>query len=303
MKTINEFYEEKHKQKQIKIEPTRTLNDLFDDSTKEKETQQKKTVTSEKKIVFTKKKTIKKGFRYELEYFISSFSNTEKSISVTLFIMFCLVISLLVVQLHNREKEVLIEMSLDPEELADLEIPKPQETEDITELQNNSKMTISAYNESDMDLQHSQDALKTLDEIMAEREMKEANNELITSNSVKNDFVLPTDMGLDKETKLPENKSVVNKNALVKYALTDRTLRTELPNPIFTCERYGKIIVVIKVDEGGNVIDATIDKINSTSSDGCLIENALAYAQQAQFNTAIGRGIQIGTITYSFQQK
>ena len=178
MKTINEFYEEKHKQKQIKIEPTRTLNDLFDDSTKEKETQQKKTVTSEKKIVFTKKKTIKKGFRYELEYFISSFSNAEKSISVTLFIMFCLVISLLVVQLHNREKEVLIEMSLDPEELADLEIPKPQETEDITELQNNSKMTISAYNESDMDLQHSQDALKTLDEIMAEREMKEANNEL-----------------------------------------------------------------------------------------------------------------------------
>ncbi|MDO5105755.1 hypothetical protein [Capnocytophaga sp.] len=305
MKTLNELYEGRHT-KEVVISERKTLNDLFEAQAKEKENAKKEKKTSPtqpvKRVVYTKKKTRKKsGIWYEIEAFFLSFTNAEKAITVTLFIMFCLVIAMLAVQLHNREKEIMIEMShiddLPPEDIKN----DPKELEEPTKTQNN-KVTLSAYNESDMKLQHSEEAFKTLDEILEEREMQEANSELLTSNSPKSDLVLPTEM-LDKEQKLKKQEDVVNKNALVKYSLTDRTLRGELPNPIFTCERYGKVVVIIKVNENGYVIEATIDKANSTTSDGCMLDNALKYAQQTQFNVASGRGVQVGSITYSFQQK
>ncbi|CEN34642.1 energy transducer TonB family protein [Capnocytophaga cynodegmi] len=302
MKTINDLYENRHKPYEIEVEAKKTINQLFEEKIKEKETLNEKKVKSDKKVVFFEKKHKKtSGFRYEVEYFFSLFSDSDKSITVTLFIMFCLVVSLLVVQLQNHEKEIMIEMSHIsdlPEEIEE----KPKEIEELTETPNNTKVTLSSYNESDMNLQHSEDAHKSLDEILAEREMMEANEELLTSNTPKTDLILPTNIKVEEKT-LTKNDDVVNKNALVKYALTDRTLREELPNPIFTCERYGKVVIIIKVDESGNVIEATIDKVNSTTSDGCLLDNSLSYAQQARFNSVQGRGVQVGTITYSFQQK
>ncbi|MFK8267445.1 energy transducer TonB family protein [Capnocytophaga cynodegmi] len=302
MKTINDLYENRHKPYEIEVETKKTINQLFEEKVKEKETLNEKKVKSDKKVVFFQKKCKKtSGFRYEVEYFFSLFSDSDKSITVTLFIMFCLVVSLLVIQLQNHEKEIMIEMSHIsdlPEEIEE----KPKEIEELTETPNNTKVTLSAYNESDMNLQHSEDAHKSLDEILAEREMMEANEELLTSNAPKTDLILPTNIKVEEKA-LTKNDDVVNKNALVKYALTDRTLREELPNPIFTCERYGRVVVIIKVDESGNVIEATIDKVNSTTSDGCLLDNSLSYAQQARFNSVQGRGVQVGTITYSFQQK
>lgn len=302
MKTINDLYEDRHKSYEIKGEEKKTINDFFEEKAQKKETLQEKKPTSDKKVIFFEKKRKKtSGFQYEMEYFFSLFSNSDKSITVTLFIMFCLVISLLVIQLKNKEKEIMIEMS----HISDL----PEETleelkkeEEVTEMPDNTKVTLNAYNESDMDLQHSEDAHKSLDEILAEREMMEANEELLTSNTLKTDLVLPTDVKVE-EKKLTKEEDVMNKNALVKYALANRTLREELPNPIFTCEKFGKVVVIIKVNDEGNVIEATIDKVNSTTSDGCLLENALSYAQKSRFNIVQGRGIQTGTITYSFQQK
>ncbi|GIJ96378.1 hypothetical protein CAPN001_09470 [Capnocytophaga stomatis] len=305
MKTINDLYEDRHKPYEVKVEEKRTVNQLFEDKVKGKETLNEKRPQSEKKVVFFQKKRKKtSGFQYEMEYFLSLFSDSDKSITVTLFIMFCLVISLLVIQLQSKEKEIMIEMSHIsdlPEEVKE-EKEEPKKIEEPTEIPNNTKVTLNVYNESDMDLQHSEDAHKSLDEILAEREMMEANEELLTSNSPKTDLVLPTNIKVE-EKNLTKNEDVVNKNALVKYALADRTLREELPNPIFTCERYGKVVVIIKVNDSGNVIEATIDKVNSTTSDGCLLDNSLLYAQQARFNIVQGRGVQVGTITYSFQQK
>lgn len=305
MKTINELYEDRHKTNEVKIDERKTLNDLFEEKVKEKESfkEEKKSVT-QKKVVYTKKKPKKKsGVWYEIESFFLSFTNAEKAITITLFVMFCLVISMLAVQIHNKEKEIMIEMSLTPD-MFEPEMPEPEKPleEEKVEPESNSKVTMSAYNETDMSLQHSDEALKSLDEILAEREMQAANSNLLTSNTPVSDLVLPSEM-LDKEKKLKQKEEVVNKNALVKYALTDRTLRGELPNPIFTCERYGKVVVIIKVNESGYVIETAIDKANSTTSDGCVIDNAIRYAQQAQFNAVSGRGVQVGSITYSFQQK
>lgn len=93
-----------------------------------------------------------------------------------------------------------------------------------------------------------------------------------------------------------ENTS--NRNSSMYYNLSGRNV-TDFPNPIYTCEKPGKIVVNIVVDGFGNVIETSLNEASSTSSDGCLVERALQYAAQASFNTSNNQS-QAGTITYIF---
>ena len=64
----------------------------------------------------------------------------------------------------------------------------------------------------------------------------------------------------------------------------------------------GKVVINITVNQFGDVIDASYNSAASNSKNGCLIDNALIYAQKAQF-TPSGKVQQLGTITYMFQDK
>ena len=145
--------------------------------------------------------------------------------------------------------------------------------------------------------------LKTLDEIMAERasqEMESAKEELVSNNKMSSNLVISDDNTLQKTTKISSDNKV-NKNTLVKYALSGRT--GNIPNPVFTCEQDGQVVVIITVNEAGRVTKTAIDKQSSTTTDDCLIENSLRYAVQAKFDAAPNKKEQIGTITYIFQKK
>ena len=76
----------------------------------------------------------------------------------------------------------------------------------------------------------------------------------------------------------------------------------ELPPPIYTCIEGGKVVINIEVDELGYVTDAEFNAKSSGTNNGCLVENAIAYALKARFSSA-QRGLQKGTITYLFQSK
>ena len=76
-----------------------------------------------------------------------------------------------------------------------------------------------------------------------------------------------------------------------------------MPNPIYTCENYGKIVVNIVVDMNGAIIEASINTQQSTSTNACLIDNALSYANKARFSSDFNKPKQKGTITYIFQPK
>ena len=205
-------------------------------------------------------------------------------------------------QLHGKKKEIMIEMALTPKDLPQ-EPPQPEETEQNTDVPtNNAKLTTNAYNQTDASLQHTDD-FKTLDEIMAERaaeEMAAAKEELVANQKMAGDLII-TDHSLQNTTNTPKISDKVNKNTLVKYALAGRV--GNIPNPVFTCERNGKVVVSITVDEAGRVTKTAIDRANSTTTDDCLLENSLLYAQKAKFNAVSGKKEQIGTITYIFQSK
>jgi len=99
-----------------------------------------------------------------------------------------------------------------------------------------------------------------------------------------------------------ENKSVgisSKKNSTVSYRLLNRSA-LDLPNPVYTCEGFGKILINIEVNETGRVIKATYNQNGSTTKNECLIDNALDYAKSAQFTYSAQKAKQLGTITYNF---
>ena len=91
-----------------------------------------------------------------------------------------------------------------------------------------------------------------------------------------------------------------NKRTLISYFLQGREAITELPNPVYTCEESGKVVINITVDAQGYVIQASYNKSSSSTSNGCLVDNAIYYAQKARFDTG-DKPKQTGTITYQFQ--
>lgn len=124
-------------------------------------------------------------------------------------------------------------------------------------------------------------------------DISDLNHEEISSFSKVNSF-------LNKSTKKNVDESN-NRKSTISYSLVDRTAEY-LPIPIYLCEKGGKIVINVTVDDQGNVTDAYVNS-SSTSSNECLKESALEYAKQAKFNASPGKKPQIGSITFNFVGK
>jgi hypothetical protein len=61
------------------------------------------------------------------------------------------------------------------------------------------------------------------------------------------------------------------------------------------------VYINIKVNQDGNVVDASYNRSKSKTTNDCLIETALKYARRAKFNSDYkAKEIQKGYITYDF---
>lgn len=103
----------------------------------------------------------------------------------------------------------------------------------------------------------------------------------------------------NNETKEVSVTNSSKRNSTVSYRLLNRSA-LNLPNPVYTCGSYGKVVINIEVSETGRVKKATYSKKGSTTKNECLIDNALAYAKNARFTTDGQKIKQLGTITYNF---
>ena len=86
---------------------------------------------------------------------------------------------------------------------------------------------------------------------------------------------------------------------VISYELKDRRSLI-IPNPVYTCDVGGVIVINIQVNALGKVTKTSFNKKASSTQNGCLIESAETYAKQARFTTAPKISNQKGTITYSF---
>lgn len=104
-------------------------------------------------------------------------------------------------------------------------------------------------------------------------------------------------MGIMKKVVSRVNAS--KRNSTVSYRLVDRSA-LDLPNPVYICDGSGKVVINILVSETGRVLKVNYNEASSTTTNECLIDSALEYAQEAIFSTSSSKPKQLGTITYNF---
>ncbi|MDR0711229.1 MAG: TonB family protein [Prevotellaceae bacterium] len=85
-------------------------------------------------------------------------------------------------------------------------------------------------------------------------------------------------------------------------SLAGRSLNGKLPEPDYRIQQSGRVIVRIKVDREGNVVEAEARQEGSTIMDATLYEAAERAARRAKFSSsANGPLFQNGVITYVFK--
>lgn len=207
-----------------------------------------------------------------------------------------------------KEEEYVIEMSLADEDIEEL---LQEEEERLEELANNDPIkSHMAFNETAKPSVGNPEPLKTLEELLEERALNNTEGEFSDSDSAYADQLKElAAKRLEKKQLLGEREAqkeeftnnLKDKRTSISYSLVDRNAYS-LPPPIYTCIEGGKVVINIKVDNNGYVTDADFNDVSSGTSNGCLVDNAIAYALKARFNPD-SKASQIGTITYLFQRK
>lgn len=95
-------------------------------------------------------------------------------------------------------------------------------------------------------------------------------------------------------------KSAAYDYSSISFSLKDRRA-IKIPNPVYTCDQAGKVVINISVDANGYVLTTSVNRGSSTSTNECLTDRALEYAGGARFSKMSGRDSQPGTITYYFK--
>lgn len=236
-------------------------------------------------------------------------TRSQLAFLITFFSMSIVVLTMFNIRLGARmDEEYVIEMSLADEELeAMLEEIEEQERQ----AESDPIKSHMALNETAKPRYGAPEPLKTLDEILAERAESEGTEPLDDLNSDKYSSSLRqlTEMREEKKELLGEKEAdkkeytntLKDRQTSISYSLLNRS-HYELPPPIYTCIEGGKVVINIEVDELGFVADASFNDKSSSTSNGCLVENAITYALKARFSTS-ERELQKGTITYLFQSK
>ena len=121
-------------------------------------------------------------------------------------------------------------------------------------------------------------------------EIKNDKNSSIEEESLSNE---------SESNKIIPIKNSSKRNSTVSYSLANRKA-LHLPNPVYTCDTSGKVVINIVVSQTGKILKAKYNKTSSTTSNECLIDAALNYALNANFTTFSGKTKQLGSITYNF---
>lgn len=88
------------------------------------------------------------------------------------------------------------------------------------------------------------------------------------------------------------------------YSLGNRTLRGALPMPTYQSSKDGDVVVRIKVDRNGNVVEVDAPLKGSKNYDQTMVNAAKQAAMSAHFNSDnSATEFQYGTITYKFRRQ
>ncbi|WP_165388998.1 hypothetical protein [Aquimarina brevivitae] len=210
---------------------------------------------------------------------------------ITLMLMGIFIMGLYNINMINKKKEqaeILMEI---PEEMLQ-ELVEEEEPEEEDPLEDRkllaSERTHKAFNEDFESHDDFEERLKSLTE-SPETETEDSPEEEVED-------AIETQKPLEKvEEEVKPNSSYSSSS----WSLKGRKLMGKIPNPVYTCNGSGKVVVKIEVNSNGYVVDTKIDKRKSSTRNECLFDNAMAYAREALFSKSSIEE-QEGTITYFF---
>ena len=237
----------------------------------------------------------------------------QLSLLITFFSMSIMVLGLYNIHLggQQEEDEYVVELILDEELLEELIKEEEKLLEELQKL--DPIKSHMAYNESAKPSYGDPEPLKTLEEILAEKEASES-DEISDYSNVDSAYAAKVKelakqreekkqlLGEREAQKEERTNHLAKRRTSVSYSLVGRN-NYKLPPPIYTCIEGGKVVINIVVDNVGNVTAANFNEKSSGTSNGCLVDNAVTYALKAKFNTSSTNVTQKGTITYLFQSK
>lgn len=237
------------------------------------------------------------------------FFDEHKALIITVLLFSVMLLAMYNINISNaneKVRETLIELNdLRPQEPKEEEV-KEQKQKSLADQQSQSVKTHQAFNQ---DQKESESKMKSrLEEIFQKNSAEQKAAEDADSKTSPGDYKLAENRR-KKIQKASEGNNTTDETSLKKGSLRSSSISfslqgrsaIEIPNPIYTCDTSGKIVVNITVDQYGQVIGSSINKRSSTSSNECLTDKALQYAADARFSKLPGRMSQPGTITYNFQ--
>lgn len=197
------------------------------------------------------------------------------------------------------EDDFAYDVELIPEELLDIE-EEPEESDmELAEIETNR-----AYNEAEKYISQTETSNRKNSEDIEEK-LREIDEAISRSGNGNNSFEKLTTSSTTENQSEPEISKTAsadkgaNRRTTVSYMLKDRN-HLYLPNPVYTCEGSGKIVINIEVNTLGEVRKTTFNRNASTTGNQCLIDAALEYAAQARFTSNASRQKQLGSITFNF---
>ena len=237
------------------------------------------------------------------------FFDRHKALIITSLLFAILILAMYNINVSNSNKKVretLIELN-DLRQEAQRQEEEQQKQEPKPAVKQPKLQTHQAFNENRAE---SETNVKSrLDEIFEKNSAKQEAAEDESSNPTKGEYSITkapakkrreASEGNDTSEEL-SSKEGSYRNSSISFSLVGRRA-IFIPNPVYTCDTGGKIVVNIEVNAEGAVTSTSVNKSSSTSSNECLIDQALKYAAGANFSKLSGRESQPGTITYNFQR-
>lgn len=239
------------------------------------------------------------------------FFDRHKALIITILIFSILILSMYNINISNESKkirETLIELNdLRPEPLPPEQQTPPEEPETPEQQpQRPAFETHQAYNQNEQESRSNVDS--RLEEIFQKNSAEQEASEEESSEPTAGDVAINNNKTRERQKASEGDNSSTQtsvkegtmRNSSISFSLMGRRA-VNIPNPIYTCDTAGKVVVNITVDAGGNVVKTSINKNASTTSNECLTQMAMEYAAGARFSPLAGRDSQPGTITYNFQ--
>ncbi|MBT8262443.1 MAG: hypothetical protein KJO05_06445 [Bacteroidia bacterium] len=193
------------------------------------------------------------------------------------------------------------ETSYDVEYADELPIPE-EELAKLTPAEQRAIETNKAFNEAEKFISDLETSESEIDDKLAELDAAINDTQFVSEEGIKEareKLKEAREIALKRKKQKKAETGSGNRNTTISYELVNRR-SLHIPNPVYTCDRGGIIVINIQVNALGKVTKTGYNKKASSTQNGCLIESAIIYAKKARFNTAAAVETQKGTITYNF---